>query len=200
MVFGTPEFMSPEQAQGKTLTPASDVYSLAVILYEVLTGKLPFEAKSAMDYIQLHVTGKPIPLNQRVAGHELPAAARAGHGPRARQADRGPLRERGGLRGRDAGGAPGRDALCRRGVREQSPAAAIAAPPVAPPACRPRRAGSRRPPRRPSRRSLWRGRARGERLTARRLAAPLSAKMNIPLLVAVAVGFLLLGVGLALAL
>jgi eukaryotic-like serine/threonine-protein kinase len=68
MVFGTPEFMSPEQAQGKTLAPASDVYSLAVILYEVLTGKLPFDAKSAMDFIQMHVTARPIPLNQRVAG------------------------------------------------------------------------------------------------------------------------------------
>jgi serine/threonine-protein kinase len=38
----------------------------------VLTGKLPFEAKSAMDYIQLHVMGKPIPLNQRVAGRAFP--------------------------------------------------------------------------------------------------------------------------------
>jgi serine/threonine protein kinase len=72
MVFGTPEFMSPEQAQGKPLTPASDVYSLAVILYEVLTGKLPFDAKSAMDFIQLHVVGKPIPLNQRVSGKTFP--------------------------------------------------------------------------------------------------------------------------------
>jgi serine/threonine-protein kinase len=72
MVFGTPEFMSPEQAQGKPLTPASDIYSLAVILYEVLTGKLPFEAKSAMDYIQLHVTGKPTLLNQRVPGRTFP--------------------------------------------------------------------------------------------------------------------------------
>jgi serine/threonine-protein kinase len=72
MVFGTPEFMSPEQAQGKTLTPGSDVYSLACILYEVLTGKLPFDAKSAMDYIALHVTGKPIPLNQRVPGKTFP--------------------------------------------------------------------------------------------------------------------------------
>ena len=72
MVFGTPEFMSPEQAQGKPLTPASDVYSLAVILYEVLTGKLPFDAKSAMDFIQLHVIGKPIPLNQRVPGRTFP--------------------------------------------------------------------------------------------------------------------------------
>src|SRR5579883_2512578 len=72
MVFGTPEFMSPEQAQGKTLTPGSDIYSLATILYEVLTGKLPFDAKSAMDYIQLHVTTKPIPLNQRVPGRTFP--------------------------------------------------------------------------------------------------------------------------------
>jgi len=72
MVFGTPEFMSPEQAQGKPLTPASDVYSLAVILYEVLTGKLPFDAKSAMDFIQLHVIGKPVPLNQRVPGRTFP--------------------------------------------------------------------------------------------------------------------------------
>jgi serine/threonine-protein kinase len=72
MVFGTPEFMSPEQAQGKTLTPASDIYSLAVILYEVLTGKLPFDAKSPMDYIQLHVTGRPTLLNQRAPGKTFP--------------------------------------------------------------------------------------------------------------------------------
>src|SRR5882762_6190063 len=72
MVFGTPEFMSPEQAQGKTLTAASDIYSLAVIRYEVLTGKLPFEAKGAMDYLQLHVSGRPIPLSRRVEGRIFP--------------------------------------------------------------------------------------------------------------------------------
>lgn len=72
MVFGTPEFMSPEQAQGKTLTPASDIYSLAVIAYEVLTGKLPFEAKVPMEYIQLHVTAQPIPLDERVAEMRFP--------------------------------------------------------------------------------------------------------------------------------
>ncbi|MGD0680344.1 MAG: protein kinase, partial [Polyangiaceae bacterium] len=74
MVFGTPEFMSPEQAQGKPLTPASDVYSLAVILYEVLTGKLPFDARTAMDHIHLHVTGKPMLLNERVEGRTFPPA------------------------------------------------------------------------------------------------------------------------------
>lgn len=72
MVFGTPEFMSPEQAQGKALTPGSDIYSLAVILYEVLTGKLPFDAKNPMEFIQLHVTTKPKPINERVPGKTFP--------------------------------------------------------------------------------------------------------------------------------
>ncbi|MGA2450081.1 MAG: serine/threonine-protein kinase [Polyangiaceae bacterium] len=72
MVFGTPEFMSPEQAQGKPLSPASDLYSLATILYEVLTGKLPFDAKNPIDYIQLHVTGVPIPLRERAPGSAFP--------------------------------------------------------------------------------------------------------------------------------
>ena len=72
MVFGTPEFMSPEQAQGKPLTPASDIYSLAVILYEVLTGKLPFDAKNPMEFIQLHVTAKPKPISERVPGKTFP--------------------------------------------------------------------------------------------------------------------------------
>jgi len=74
MVFGTPEFMSPEQAQGKTLDPTSDVYSLAVILYEALTGKLPFNAKTPMEYIQHHVASKPIDLNARVTGLAFPPA------------------------------------------------------------------------------------------------------------------------------
>ena len=72
MVFGTPEFMSPEQAQGKPLTAASDIYSLAVILYEVLTGKLPFEARNPMEYIQLHVVAKPKPINERVPHRTFP--------------------------------------------------------------------------------------------------------------------------------
>ena len=72
MVFGTPEFMSPEQAQGRSLTPASDIYSLAVILYELLTGKLPFDARSPVEFLQLHVTARPIPLSDRVPGKTFP--------------------------------------------------------------------------------------------------------------------------------
>jgi serine/threonine protein kinase len=72
MVFGTPEFMSPEQAQGKPLDARSDIYSLAVILYEVLTGKLPFDAKTPMEYIQAHVTKQPISLDDRIPGKRFP--------------------------------------------------------------------------------------------------------------------------------
>lgn len=68
MVFGTPEFMSPEQARGQTLDARSDIYSLACILYEMLTGKLPFEAKTPMEYVGKHVTAAPIPLSDRVPG------------------------------------------------------------------------------------------------------------------------------------
>jgi serine/threonine protein kinase len=72
MVFGTPEFMSPEQAQGRVLDARSDIYSLAVILYEVLTGKLPFSARTPMEYIQKHVMEPAIPLNQRVPERQFP--------------------------------------------------------------------------------------------------------------------------------
>jgi eukaryotic-like serine/threonine-protein kinase len=72
MVFGTPEFMSPEQAQGDVLTPGSDIYSLAVILYEMLTGKLPFDANNPVEYLQLHVAAKPIPLDKRIPGVRFP--------------------------------------------------------------------------------------------------------------------------------
>jgi serine/threonine-protein kinase len=72
MVFGTPEFMSPEQAQGKPLDARSDIYSLAVILYEMLTGKLPFDARTPMEYIQHHVTKPPIALEMRVQGKTFP--------------------------------------------------------------------------------------------------------------------------------
>jgi serine/threonine protein kinase len=73
MVFGTPEFMSPEQAQGHSLDATSDIYSLAVILYEALTGKLPFDAKSPMEFIQKHVVTPPIPLSERVTDLTFPS-------------------------------------------------------------------------------------------------------------------------------
>jgi eukaryotic-like serine/threonine-protein kinase len=65
MIFGTPEFMSPEQSQGDTLDRRSDIYSLGLIAYELLTGKLPFEAEKPLDIMRAHVQEEPIPLNKR---------------------------------------------------------------------------------------------------------------------------------------
>ncbi len=47
-VLGTPEYMAPEQFRGATVTPASDIYALGVLLYEMVTGKLPFEAATPL--------------------------------------------------------------------------------------------------------------------------------------------------------
>ena len=47
-VMGTAQYLSPEQAQGKDTTPASDIYSIGVMLYEALTGRVPFEGDSAV--------------------------------------------------------------------------------------------------------------------------------------------------------
>lgn len=77
MVFGTPEFMSPEQAQGKVLDARSDIYSLAVILYELLTSKLPFDARTPMEYVTLHVQATPIPLATRAPNRTFPQGLQA---------------------------------------------------------------------------------------------------------------------------
>ncbi len=73
MVFGTPEFMSPEQAQGRELDARSDIYSSAVILYEAITSKLPFNAQTPMEYIQKHVLERPIPLSERAPEIPIPS-------------------------------------------------------------------------------------------------------------------------------
>src|SRR5215831_14619687 len=71
-VFGTPRYMSPEQAQGRPLTAASDIYSLALVLYETLTGQSPFDARDSFEYTLLHVRVAPIPLSMRVPGRVFP--------------------------------------------------------------------------------------------------------------------------------
>ena len=73
MVFGTPEFMSPEQARGEKLDGRSDIYSLGIIMYELLTGKLPFDANQPMEFIQKHIKEPPIPLAKRAPNRDWPA-------------------------------------------------------------------------------------------------------------------------------
>jgi serine/threonine-protein kinase len=59
MLVGTPAYMSPEQAQGEPLDARSDLYSVGVILYQILTMCLPFEAASAVGLLLKHVHEKP---------------------------------------------------------------------------------------------------------------------------------------------
>jgi serine/threonine protein kinase len=80
MIFGTPEFMSPEQSQGDTLDRRSDIYSLGLIAYELLTGKLPFEAEKPLDIMRAHVQEEPIPLNKRTPDRRFPLELEAAIG------------------------------------------------------------------------------------------------------------------------
>jgi len=64
MLFGTPEYMSPEQAGGRSVDHRSDIYALGIILYEMVAGRVPFVGENFMGVLSKHMFEAPPPLKQ----------------------------------------------------------------------------------------------------------------------------------------
>ncbi len=72
VVWGSPLYFAPEQAAGEPPSPASDVYSLGVVMYELLSGTPPFTASTADELARLHISARPIPIREYIP--DIPTA------------------------------------------------------------------------------------------------------------------------------
>ena len=72
VVWGSPHYFSPEQASGRPPSPSSDVYSLGIILYEMITGRLPFIASDSAELARMHREDKPVA--PRYYNNSIPSA------------------------------------------------------------------------------------------------------------------------------
>lgn len=72
MVLGTPPYMSPEQFTGKALDARSDIYSLGVMTYEMLAGRLPFDADTPWQWATQHMSVQPIPFEVSAPSKNIP--------------------------------------------------------------------------------------------------------------------------------
>ena len=79
IVFGTPSYMSPEQGRGAPLDRRSDVYAVGIVLYEMLTGKPPFDSRIPTEVVLMHLQKQPAPMqgiHPRVAAITMKALAK----------------------------------------------------------------------------------------------------------------------------
>ena len=166
-VVGTAAYLSPEQSRGEEATPISDVYSLGVVTYQLLTARLPYEGNSLAELAIRRENERPLPPTSYEQEH--PRVALRGRPAGARERARGALRRRPRLRGR----APRRPRRDRPGRRRRRPGSSTSAAP--PPPASPRASRGRRPHRRvPPARGAPRRRRAG--LRSRRRSSPASAR------------------------
>jgi serine/threonine-protein kinase len=71
-VVGTPYYMAPEQATGREVDGRTDIYALGVILYEMVTGTLPFDGDTALSVIHMHIDQAPEPPRKRAPQAQIP--------------------------------------------------------------------------------------------------------------------------------
>jgi serine/threonine-protein kinase len=74
LIYGTPEYLSPEQALGEPTDARADLYAAGVILYEMLTGRRPFESESKLALVSMHITDHAMPAVDVVPEAEIPLA------------------------------------------------------------------------------------------------------------------------------
>ena len=77
MIFGTPSYMSPEQATGQEVDSRSDLYSCGIILYEMLTGRKPFDGEDLVKLMAMQVTASPPPFARVAPDADIPATVEA---------------------------------------------------------------------------------------------------------------------------
>jgi len=76
-VRGTPLYMAPEQCRGRDITPAADIYTVGVMMYELLAGDVPFGGASATEVMSQHMFSPPPPMAQRGVRPKLPVGLEA---------------------------------------------------------------------------------------------------------------------------